>query len=454
MNLNFQPTANSNKTILFKIICVSIDERNEKSLHIYFEQILNIGLNYPEYNDEAIHLISTLLKSIQIYQWIPEKTMTLLMNYLNKDVLEKLINICIHTQHRFLIKLVEHVLSQYPELIDDMQLYKKLVRHPHLPSYLLKPILPTEYVYQSNRHTLTINTSLHNNSTNMNCTDIMEQVTKMYPIAQKTRVGHGGYGIVYNFTICIEDGTFLSLMCKEIQESSSMEVKPNEIKILDEMFQKGLFANKGFVETYGYMFDIISKKWRVFMKPYDNFENQSSMSLRPITVLELLKNVRELHKHGIAHNDIDKSNILYDNRLVLCDFGISRPNRLQKLTNNLPRRERNRVPECKTGHIVDTHLMDVYQLGVLLSTLNIDVNNQEETLFSKNKFRKLVNNMKTTDPNDRISLEDAIIAFKNIFNLNEYDLCKNLLNKRGRDEDEDENEKRFKKKCFEHFEKV
>ncbi|MGH1280678.1 protein kinase domain-containing protein [Bacillus basilensis] len=159
------------------------------------------------------------------------------------------------------------------------------------------------------------------------------------------KIGRGGNGTVYR--ISCEPSSSEELVVK-ILNSSNYKNKPyspkkySRFKIEVEQGEKISKLNSCFLNIIDYNLPNIpgenNKPW--FVMPFAaSFKKKiltSNLSLEKkiSLIIEIGNAIKVLHDNGYAHRDIKLDNILiYQNKTVLCDFGLIRHNSLERLTD-------------------------------------------------------------------------------------------------------------------------
>ncbi|MFC1771611.1 serine/threonine-protein kinase [Candidatus Margulisiibacteriota bacterium] len=221
-------------------------------------------------------------------------------------------------------------------------------------------------------------------------------------------IGAGAFGTVY----LAEDQKTNKKIAIKVQSSSLLEDFVREIQMMQ-------ILNKNGVSGIGKMlFFAKSKEKYLLAMEYIEGKNLGSAfsknNLNLINKIELLidiaKNLEEIHKSGITHNDLKPDNIMVNkNRQLskICDFGTSKDNKLypDKITRGTPIYE---SPESKRFEImnnfIDEQKKDVYSLAVIFYELiykpnvgNFSVIFGDKKFFQKTVTKKQINKGRLDD---------------------------------------------------------
>jgi len=126
-------------------------------------------------------------------------------------------------------------------------------------------------------------------------------------------------------------------------------------------------------------------------------------------ICNLVNLVYQLHQAGLAHNDIQPVNILYNNEYILADLGtVSTGNEPMYNTSNFA------APEIinnwgKIGTLQDMQLADIWSLGAIFYYVytNKYPSYQQNNIIHTpdSNINSIVNSMLQINPQDRINLE-------------------------------------------------
>ena len=256
-------------------------------------------------------------------------------------------------------------------------------------------------------------------------------------------VGRGGYGRVY---LAIKDNEPYAI--KVIKVHKDEDIILREIIILHYLSQPKCrlnilcFIDAKKVEPKN-IYILITKYMSggelgdyIYNTYYSYMEHNRKLYYKVLYkyFYQMVDAVNEIHKLGIAHNDIKPSNFLVNNdKVYLSDFGLACPlteelaKKLNiKMCSILGGTKQFMAPQLYKNKVKDFKKVDIYALGVTYYYLlyfefpfydnNLDVGLMELDPFLDKRVKVLIYEMLNSNPDERPTTKEILETFHSLIN--------------------------------------